>query len=511
MKILFKIAYLPPLLIYASAGVSGLTSIVGIFFIKDFLSLSAAFIASIGFWAGIPWALKMPIGFLIDRYWNLKQYFVYLGAFLVSISLLIMYGILAHKSIMLEYLEIKIWFILSSILTPIGYVLQDVVADAMTVEAVEPNFKNKHIVINKKDTKKEHTIVQLYGRFAIIFGSLIVGLINLFIFKNVDQNYSNINLLYGKIYLFALIIPAISVSGILLFNFLNTNNKKSIKFETTKLDYQIFLGSCAFVIFTVFLGSFNMVFSREVVLCSSLLLIAILMRLLIKDLKKEDQYTIVGTAIIIFVFRAMPSPGAGLNWFEIDILGFDQSFFSLLSVTAASITLIGMLILRKAMMRASLANLFIVLSFFSAFLYTPSLFMYYELHKYTSILTNGVIDARFIAILNTAVESPLAQVAMIPMLAWIAKNAPFKYKATFFAVFASFTNIALSARELFTSYLNKVFVINREVIDKQSNEVLVKANYDDLDNLLISLIIITLVIPLITIYIIQKTRFKSVE
>ena len=166
---------------------------------------------------------------------------------------------------MLEYLEIKIWFILSSILTPIGYVLQDVVADAMTVEAVEPNFKNKYEKINKKDTKKEHTIVQLYGRFAIIFGSLIVGLINLFIFKGVDQNYPNINLLYGKIYLFALIIPAISVSGIVLFNFLNKNKKRSIKFETTKLDYQIFLGSCAFVIFTVFLGSFNIVFSREVV------------------------------------------------------------------------------------------------------------------------------------------------------------------------------------------------------------------------------------------------------
>ena len=74
------------------------------------------------------------------------------------------------------------------------------------------------------------------------------------------------------------------------------------------------------------------------------------MRLLIKDLKKEDQYTIVGTAIIIFVFRAMPSPGAGLNWFEIDVLGFNQSFFSLLSVTSASITLIGMLILKKVMM-----------------------------------------------------------------------------------------------------------------------------------------------------------------
>lgn len=508
---LFKLVYLPPLLIYASAGVSGLTSIVGIFFIKDFLNLSAAFIASIGFWAGIPWALKMPVGFLIDRFWNLKQYFVYLGAFLVSISLLIMYGILVHKNVMLGYLDIEVWFIISSILTPIGYVLQDVVADAMTVEAVEPNFRNNSVYKKDAERKKEHTIVQLYGRFAIIFGSLIVGVINLFIFKNVDSNFSEINLLYGKIYLFALIIPAISISGIILFNFLNKNHTKSVKFKTTKLDYQIFIGSCLFVIFTVFLGTFNILFSREIILCCSLLLISILMHLLTKDLNKRDQYTIVGTAVIVFIFRAMPSPGAGLNWFEIDILGFNQSFFSLLSITSASITLLGMVILRKFMMNAPLAKLFIVLSVFSAMLYLPSLGMYYELHNYTSLITNGIIDAKFIAILNTAVESPLAQVAMIPMLAWIAKNAPSKYKATFFAVFASFTNIALSARELFTSYLNKIFIIKREIIDSQTNKLLERANYEDLDNLLISLIIITLIIPVTTIYLIQKTKYKSCE
>ncbi len=508
---IFKIAYLPPLLIYASAGVSGLTSIVGIFFIKDFLSLSAAFIASIGFWAGIPWALKMPIGFLIDRYWNLKQYFVYLGAFLVSISLLIMYGILVHKSFMLQYLEIKVWFVLSSILTPIGYVLQDVVADAMTVEAVEPDFKNNTKQVKNENTKKEHTVIQLYGRFAIILGSLLVGLINLFIFKGVDESYANIYLLYGKIYLYALIIPAISVSGIVLFNFLNKNETKTLAFKTTKLDYQIFLGSCAFVIFTVFFGTLSMALSREIILVTSLLLITILMRLLIKGLKKEEQYTIVGTAIIIFVFRAMPSPGAGLNWFEIDVLGFNQSFFSLLSVISALITLIGMIALRKVMMRASLSKLFIVLSIFASALYFPSLFMYYGLHNYTSLITNGLVDAKFIAVINTAVESPLAQVAMIPMLAWIARNAPSKYKATFFAVFASFTNIALSARELLTSYLNKIFIISREVVDEQSNEIIIEANYDDLDSLLITLIIITLVIPLITIYMIQKTKLRSTE
>ena len=137
--------------------------------------------------------------------------------------------------------------------------------------------------------------------------------------------------------------------------------------------------------------------------------------------------------------------------------------------------------------------------------------MYYGLHNYTSFITNGLVDAKFIAILNTTVESPLVQVAMIPMLAWIAKNAPSKYKATFFAVFASFTNIALSARELLTSYLNKIFVISREVVDKKSNEIIVKANYDDLGSLLITLIIITLVIPLITIYMVQNTKLRSTE
>ena len=100
---------------------------------------------------------------------------------------------------------------------------------------------------------------------------------------------------------------------------------------------------------------------------------------------------------------------------------------------------------------------------------------------------------------------------MIPLLAWIAKNAPSKYKATFFAVFASFTNLALSAKELLTSYLNKVFIIKREVVDKEIGKVIEKANYSDLDNLLISILIITMFVPLATILIVQKSKVKSLD
>ena len=42
----FKWSYLPPLMIYVAAGISGITGIVGTFFVKDYLNLSAAFLSA---------------------------------------------------------------------------------------------------------------------------------------------------------------------------------------------------------------------------------------------------------------------------------------------------------------------------------------------------------------------------------------------------------------------------------------------------------------------------------
>ena len=77
----FRISYIPPLMIYVAAGVSGLTGIVGTFFVKDYLNLSAALLAGLGFWAGIPWVLKMPLGHLVDLIWKRKNYLVFLTYF----------------------------------------------------------------------------------------------------------------------------------------------------------------------------------------------------------------------------------------------------------------------------------------------------------------------------------------------------------------------------------------------------------------------------------------------
>ena len=112
-----RISYLPPLMVYLAAGVSGLTGIVGTFFVKEHLGLSAEFLAALGFWAGLPWAIKMPLGHLVDLIWKRKAGLVYLGAALLAASLLIMVGLLADRAAMERIMDADAWFVLAALLS----------------------------------------------------------------------------------------------------------------------------------------------------------------------------------------------------------------------------------------------------------------------------------------------------------------------------------------------------------------------------------------------------------
>ena len=519
----FKLSYLPPLMIYLAAGISGLTGIVGTFFVKDYLNLSAAFLAGLGFWAGIPWALKMPLGHLVDLIWNKKNYMVYVGATLIGLSLLIMYGLIIHTEWMSTILKVETWFVISVLLAPIGYVVQDVVADAMTVEAV-PIVNEEGQKFSQDQIKTMHTTMQTLGRFAIIGGTVLVALVNVILFKGVDslEQADKIEL-YGSIYIYALVIPFVSILGVIFANYLKNKKKNKLigqglvgnednyKNEKTEINWWILGGSLIFVIFTLSVGSLGVPFAQEIVFLGSMVIILFLMSKLIKELPQNLRSTIVGTAVIIFVFRAMPGPGPGLSWFEIDELKFNEQFFSILSLLASVLTLLGIILLRPFMSNNSIAKIIVVLSIAGAILFLPSVGMYYGFHNWTSSITNGIVDAKFIALINTALESPLGQVSMIPLLAWIAKNAPSHLKATFFAVFASFTNLALSASALGTKYLNEIYTITREVKDKVTNAILTTADYSELGILLITVTLLTLILPILFVFIIQKTRFKTLE
>ncbi|MEC8694593.1 MAG: hypothetical protein VXX88_05440 [Pseudomonadota bacterium] len=505
-------SYLPPLMVYLAAGISGLTAIVGTFFVKDYLGLSAAFLAGLGFWAGLPWALKMPLGHLVDLFWRHKTYFVYLGALVITSSLLIMFGLIAHTEPMRAVMSVEAWYVISVILAPVGYVLQDVVADAMTVEAVPTNDELGRL-LPASDIKEMHTTMQALGRFAVIGGSLLVALLNVVLFSDVDSLTDDAKRsVYASIYLYALAIPCVSIAGVILAKYLRHARCESRKTTSDiRPNWAVLNGSLLFVIFSVSVGSFDIPFAQEIVFLGSMAIIVYLMGQLLGYLSAETRLMVVGTAIAIFVFRAVPLPGPGLTWFEIDVLLFDEQFLSILAAISSALTLLGIILLRPLVAYYSIARIIVVLSLIGGCLFLPSIGMYYGLHQWTAALTGGVVDARFIAILNTALESPLGQISMIPLLAWIAKNAPDELKATFFAVFASFTNLALSASALATKYINQIFEVSRQIIDPVTQQVTTAADYSELGLLLIAVGLITIVLPIAVVAVIQRSPLRSTD
>jgi hypothetical protein len=521
----FRLSYLPPLMVYVAYGVSGLTAIVGTFFVKEYLGLSAEFLAALGFWAGIPWALKMPLGHLVDLIWRHKAGMVYLGASLIAASLLIMVGLLSEPAAMGAWMPVEAWFVLSTLLAPVGYVVQDVVADAMTVEAV-PVVDDTGRPFAADVRRLMHTTMQTLGRVAIIGGTVFVALLNVFMFEGVETLDEAAKLaIYIRIYEIALVIPVVSVAGVLLGGILKRRELRRLRrhgierakaeemvhghVERTPPNWWILGGSLVFVVFTVSMGLGDVPYNQEIIFAGSLIIVLFLITRLLKVLEPEARNVLLGTAIIIFVYRAMPTPGAGQTWWMIDELGFDQQFLSVLSLISSSLALFGMFIFRRFMAEKSIAYIVVFLTVISTLLTFPIIGMYYGLHEWTAAHTGGVVDAHFIALVDTAIESPLGQVAMIPMLAWIANSAPAQLKATFFAVMASFTNLALSASTLGTKYMNQLYTVTREVKDRAADIVTVPADYSELGWLMMTVAALTFLLPLTAIALVKLTRLRS--
>jgi hypothetical protein len=523
-----RLSYLPPLMVYMAYGISGLTGIVGTFFVKDYLGLSASFLAALGFWAGIPWALKMPIGHLVDLMWRWKGWLVGLGAGLLAVSLGIMAALIGSREAMTSILPAEVWYVISTLLGPIGYVVQDAVADAMTVDAV-PRVDERGQPFDQPTLKLMHTTMQTLGRVAIVGGGILVAMINVYVFTGVEGlPQAEIVRLYRQVYLIALVIPFVSVLGVGVAWFLEQRHVRQLRrqgftheqtnemvrergslVEATKPNWWILGGSLVFVLFTLTVGFGGFSYSEEIVFIGSMAIVLFLMARLVRELESDKRFILVGTAVVVFIFRAIPGTGPGTTWWMIDQLKFDQQFLSILSLIGSTLTLAGMFVFRRFMAERSIAYVVGFLTVIGTILTLPIVSMFYGLHEWTARITGGVVDARFIALIDTALESPLGQISMIPMLAWIANSAPANLKATFFAVMASFTNLALSLSQLGTKYLNEIYVVAREVRDQASGVIQTPADYSHLGSLLIVQLLLGLALPFAAIMFAKMTRFKS--
>ena len=474
-------------MVYAAYGVSGLTAIVGQFFEKDYLDVSPEFLAALLFWAGIPWALKMPVGHVVDLVWRWKALLVWLGAAMIAASLVIMIGLLRRPDAMRLVMEAREWYVLAALLGPTGYMIQDAVADAMTVEAV-PRVSDAQL------QKSMHTTMQTLGRVALIGGLALVAAANIYVFHGTqDLSRERKTELYAQVYTAALVIPVISVLGVILHRFLKHERQVV---EKTRPNWAVLGGGLAFLAITLAVGLGGVRYAQEMIFLGSLAIILFLLWRLARELEPGAREVLVATALVLFVYRAVPLTGPGVSWWMIDVLKFDESFFAQLQLLTYVLTLVGMFALRRFMAEHSISTIVVLLSIAAALFAAPLVGMFYGLHEWTAARTGGIVDARTIALINTALESPLGQIAMIPMLAWIANSAPAHLKATYFAVMASFANLALAASQLGSKYLNQVYIVKR-------------GDYGELGLLMITALLAGLALPLAAVAGVRLLRLRT--
>ncbi|CAC9610027.1 Folate carrier, cyanobacterial type [uncultured Gammaproteobacteria bacterium] len=466
-----RLRYVPLLLVYFSYGSSVFTAIAGNFWVKETLEMSAADLAELGIWLTVPWTVKMIFGSLVDSvliFGSNRKSYVYLGALLITLSSLMMIAVVGDYPIVAEFSK-KSVYIFASVIAMVGFVMQDVVADTMSTEVVDKSQ-------SKEEIHRELASIQILARLSLGFAIFITGWVGGELASVFKDNRE-------VVFMIAMFVPFLSILGVTLVS-LNP-------VPVSKVNRQVLFGGLIFALFVVTMGYAQVPYSQEIVFVFSLSIVLYLLNNLIADLSEDAIRHIKMAMIIIFVYRAMPSVGASLQWWQIDVLGFDESFFAKLSAIGGGIALAGMWFSAKFIVKRNIAEVLIFLTIIGTLLSLPIVAMYYDIHTMLGV------EARTVALIDTALASPFDYIAQVLMLTLVAIHAPEGKKGTWFALMASLMNIALSAGGLLTKYLNKIFVVSREVIT--DGVVTTAQDYTQLGDLLWVAIIAGFVIPIVVI------------
>jgi hypothetical protein len=468
---IFKLRYIPLLMIYFSYGSGVFTAIAENFWVKDTLDMSASDLAELAVWMGVPWTVKMIFGQMVDSiniFGSNRKSYVYIGALLITISSLMMIGVVGDYAIFDGFAK-KTVYIFASVIAVIGFVMQDVVADTMTTEVIDKNQSQAEI-------NQELASIQILARLSLGFAIFITGWIG---GELADIFHDNREVVFQ----IALFVPLLSILGVSLVRL----NPVPI-FPVNK---KILFGGLIFAVFIVLMGYHDVAYAQEIVFVFSLSLVLYLLSDLISDLDARTIRHIKMAMIIIIVYRAMPSVGAGLSWWQIDVLGFDESFFAKLSAIGGGIALAGMWFSAKFIIKRDIAEVLIFLTVIGTILSLPVVAMYYDIHTLLGF------EARTVALVDTALASPFDYIAQVLMLTLVAIYAPEGKKGTWFALMASLMNIALSAGGLFTKYLNQIFTVSREI--SVDGVITTAQNYTELGGLLWVVIGVGFVVPIVVI------------
>lgn len=436
-----RAAYVPVLVAYFAYGASTITGIATLFFSKDTLGITPAEAAAIGFWVALPWSTKMVAGVASDVYPILgsrRRSYLLLGAGLAMTG----YACLA------TIVQTKGAFLACMVVVTVGFMIQDVVADALSVEVAR--------------SEAEIGQVQALGRMALLVGTISVGYLSGWLAGAVGPRI---------VFAIAMLLPAAVVVGALFLREARPgpDPRQAQAGPLGQGRSRIIVGvGLAYAALGIALEWLAVPFGQEIVLTVSGLLIVLLLY------HVGISRPVAVAAFAIFLFRAMPTVGQGYSYWAIDRLGFDQEFLGILAQTASILGLVGLLVFRKPITERPVSYTLFWVTVAGTVLSLPNIGLFYGANEWIGL------SPRAFAFIDTTISAPLVQLSMVPMLVLIARTAPRGAEATMFAIMASLMNLALSASEIGTRYLNETFGVTQQ-------------DYSSLGRLMIAVTIIGLV------------------
>lgn len=431
----FQLSYCAPLVVYFAYGATSFTAVAMSFWEKKQSGLSPEFLIELGFWAGLPWTVKMILGQFADSieiFGSRRKVYLILGALAMAGGQYIIIELVRGSSWLLQYGTVGAWYLAAAVINAAGFMIQDVIADTMTVEVVPRIDSATGLPRAKEDIDKELSHIQWLGRL-VMMSSAAIGA---FLGGIVAQSFG-----YHAVVLCALGLPAISLFGCFL--------KTSVGTPKSKLNWPVILGGALLGVFIACLRFMEFSYAKETALAASIIVVSVLIARL------GISRSVVYAAIVIFLFRATPGVGPGIQWWQIDAFGFDEEFYGSIGGFGTVLAFIGLLALRKPIEEKPIRFSLFWLTIAGTIVSIPNVGLYYGMHEWL-----GMSPKTFVWF-DTAISAPLAQLSMVPLLALTAKTCPSGQQGTWFALIASLMNMALSASQLGIQYLYYFFPIAR--------------------------------------------------
>lgn len=474
----FKLKYLPFITVYFAYNFANFSQIAETFWVKNSLNISAVEITSIGVWSMLPWSMKIIFGQMLDSikiFGSQRRIYIFLGGFLMLLGNLITILIANNY-----FTEVSVYSLLvfAAILSNIGFVLQDIVADTLCYEIVDKKDSNNKLR-DEEEVKKEIANIQILIRVICIpFASMIA----LYVGGIIAEKYS-----FALISYFLPINTFIGILGSIIIN-------KEPKVSCEKPQRTFIIAAAIYFFGLIIISLASTKFSQELTLCLGLIIVITALYKLTLPLPKANQKELFAILVVCFAARCVPNYGIGIEWWQIDELQFNPEFFARLKQIGIITGFFGLFFLGKRIASMHVGFVLLMLNLFEVILQLPIIGMGYGLHEWT--LANFGFGAKTIAFIDTSTEGIFSQLQFFIICTVATYKAPKHNIAMWFALSMSLMSLAWIFKRIINRLLAQNYIVERGM-------------YDNVPDLMIATTSLTFLIPTITILIFMNPFKKE--